>query len=250
MDIDHLLGTYPRQRSPLTTAHQQIYDKEYRLNRSGKTFFSAISQRAEGWMHRQIACSGGVGTVLEVGAGTLNHLAYEPSENITEYDIIEPFETLYVDSPHKNYIRKIHQCVTQVGNHNRYDRIISIAVLEHLTDLPFIVASSALLLRENGLFQHGIPSEGALLWGLAWRFTTALSFRLRTGLSYQTLMRHEHVNTAPEVLAIIRYFFESVQVRRFPLPAYHLSLYTYVHAKIPNEKRCRDFLERRDGAMI
>ena len=242
MQIDRLLATYPRHRVPLTKAYREIYEEEYKLNRVGGTFFSSLSKKAEGWMHRRVAWFGGPGSVLEIGAGTLNHLPYEPPQKIVGYDVVEPFESFYIDSPYLNRIRNIYNDITQIQNNHLYDRIISIAVLEHLTELPFVVAYSALLLSEKGLFQHGIPSEGGLAWGLGWRLTTGLSFRIRTGLSYKTLIRHLHVNTATEILAIVRYFFRSIRVKRFPLSAHQLSFYTYLQAENPDRRRCRQFL--------
>jgi len=244
MEIEDLLATYPRQRPPLTESHKQIYREEYKLNRTGQTFWSGMSQRAEGWLHRQVASFGRMGSVLEIGAGTLNHLPYESYEKVLAYDIVEPFEELYIGSPHLVRIRNIYQGITQIRPDEFYDRIISTAVLEHLTNLPFVVVYSALHLKENGLFQHGIPSEGGFAWGLGWRLTTGLSFRLRTGLSYKLLMRHEHVNTALEIVAIVRYFFGSVLIRQFPFAAHHLSLYSYIHASMPNRQRCDAFLAK------
>jgi hypothetical protein len=116
---------------------------------------------------------------------------------------------------------------------------------EHLIDLPNIVAQCALLLAEGGEFNAGIPTEGGMLWSLGWRLTTGLSFRLRTGLSYETIMRHEHVNNADEIIAITRYFFRHVRIRRFPLPTKHLSLYTSLRARDPYRDRCDLFMRHR-----
>jgi len=79
------------------------------------------------------------------------------------------------------------------------------------------------------------------LW-LGWRCSTGLSYYLRTGLDYGKLMRHEHINTAPEILAIVRHVFSSVVVRRFPLPHHHLSFYTYLEARSPDLARCHAIL--------
>lgn len=245
MDIQKLLNSYPRKRSPLTERHEAIYEKEYKLNRGGKTFFSSLSQKTESWMHRQIAGRRKAGSILEIGAGTLNHLGYESPEKTTAYDIVEPFENLYKNNPQLSRLRRIHKDIAEIPQGEFFDRILSVAVLEHLTDLPSIVARSALHLREGGIFQHGIPSEGGLTWGLSWRLTTGLAFRLRTGLSYQTLMRHEHVNRAPEILEVVRYFFGKVSVKRFPFKGHHFSFYTYLEAAQPNRARCEAFLERR-----
>src|SRR5579885_305437 len=124
-----------------------------------------------------------------------------------------------------------------------YDCILSIAVLEHLTDLPFILARSAMLLRHGGSFRAGFPTEGGLAWGLAWRFTTGLKYRWERGLDYGVIMRHEHINTAAEILALLAYFYTTVEIIRFPLPLAHLSFYTVAIAQGPRIDRCRTITE-------
>jgi hypothetical protein len=135
--------------------------------------------------------------------------------------------------------------ITEIGEQPAYDCILSIAVLEHLTDLPFILARSALLLAEGGSFRAGFPSEGGIAWGAAWRLTTGLKYRWDRGLDYGAIMRHEHVNTATEILTLLRYFYGAVEVRRFPIPLAHLSFYTAAIAMAPRLERCRAFCRSR-----
>ena len=123
-----------------------------------------------------------------------------------------------------------------------YARIISVAVLEHMTSLPLELARSGLLLKSEGLFQAGIPSEGGFLWWLGWRCTTGISYWVRNHLDYGVVMRHEHVNTESEILALIHHLFGYVKVTRFPLPHEHLSLFAYIEARMPNRAECERFL--------
>lgn len=242
-----LLASYPRVRPPLTSAHEKIYVEEYKANRTGQTVVQKLAQRLEAWMHKQVSSHGKDGAVLEIGAGTLNHLPYETAE---PYDVVEPFTELYANNSLKSRIRCFYGDITEVPHISHYDRVISIAVLEHLEDLPVFLALSGLMLKPNGLFQAGIPSEGGLLWSLAWNCTTGLAYRIRTGLDYGTLMRHEHVNTASEIIALVCLFFEQVEIRRFPLPLHHLSLYVYVHATEPRIEFCWDYMRRRQISSV
>jgi len=244
--VEELLQTYPRQRIPLPEAYQRIYEKEYLLNRGGGTLANRLAMRAERWMHRMIAQRAQPGAVLEIGGGTLNHLPYEPT--VTDYDVVEPFEALYAASANRVRVRRIFSDIEEVPEETRYDRIISVAALEHLEDLPTTIARSALLLSEGGVAQHSIPSEGGMLWGASWRLTTGLAYRLRNGLSYGVAMRHEHINDAPEIIAVLDWFFERMQLRRYPGPFHHASLYTYLEATHPRRDRCREYLGRRGTA--
>lgn len=194
-----------------------------------------LAQKMERWMHRQVATVKG-GAVLELGAGTLNHLKFEQPG--IEYDIVEPFEELCRGRPELARIRNKYACIADIPSKYRYRRIVSIAVLEHMHDLPREMAEAALKLDEDGVFQAGIPTEGGALWWLGWRFSTGISYYLRTGLDYGVLMRHEHVNTADEIIYLARHLFGSVAIRRFPCAGQHFSFYTYVEARRPDRDRC------------
>jgi SAM-dependent methyltransferase len=242
--VENLLQSYPRTRPPLSPEHQGIYVQHHQANRKGKDPAQAAALRLEMWMHRKIAGAGRPGneTILEIGAGTLNHVGQE--KHCRRYDAVEPFRELYAGSSSLSRIAALYGDIRDVPAENCYDRILSVAVLEHLTDLPAVVARSAMLLAPNGIFQAGIPSEGGFLWGAAWRCTTGVLFRLRTGLSYASMMRHEHVNSAREIGKVIRYFFASVKVCRFPLSFHNLSLYTYLEAEEPRKEVCATYLNR------
>jgi hypothetical protein len=237
----HLFATYPRARPPLTPAHKATYIEHYRANRSGQGL-SRLVLGLESWMHRQVASAEPVVT-LELGAGNLNHLPYCPDAH--PYDVVEPFRELWQESPYRSRVRSFYRDLEDVPPDQTYDQIVSIAVLEHLTDLPSALARSGLLLRRGGEFRAGFPSEGGLLWGLAWRCTTGIAYRLKHGLDYGALMRHEHVNSAVEILTLLGWFFARVEIRRFPLRWTHLSFYTVATAALPVEERCRAWLADR-----
>lgn len=235
-NLGDILSSYPRSRPALSEAHQQIYVSHYLENREGTGHLTRFKNNLEAWMHKQIASHQYGNEVLEIGAGTMNHVAYEPPGLL--YDAVEPFRELWQGRPGLLGIRNVYKSVAEIPEQLRYDRIFSIAVLEHLTDLPRVVAMAALRLRAGGRFQAGIPSEGGLFWGLAWRISTGVSFRLRTGLPYKDLMRHEHVNRAAEILAICSWFFEEIKIKRFPTPFHHLSFYCVVEGRRPRSARC------------
>ncbi len=237
-----LLASYPRQRPPLTARHKKVYLEEYIRNRQAAGGLSKLVAHLESWMHRSVA--GSSDEVLEIGAGTLNHLFYEQLP--LSYDVVEPVHDFYQGVQAKTLVRRFYDDISEIAADIFYDRIVSVAVLEHLTDLPRIIAQSCLLLRPGGVFAAGIPTEGGFLWGLGWRMTTGVAYRLRTGLDAGIVMRHEHVNKAKEILAIIEYFFAEVTIEYFPLPTFHLSFYTTIKASQPHIERCHSYLFSRN----
>ena len=244
--VETLLSTYPRCRPELPQAQRATYVEDYRFNRDGKRGLPRIVAKLESWMHRRLGDDLSNGRLLDLGAGNLNHVPYlQPGST---YDAVEPFRELWEDSPHRARAGRIYADLEEIPQGVRYDCIFSVAVLEHLTDLPRILARAGVLLETGGSFRAGFPSEGGLLWGLSWRMTTGIEYRLKRGLDYGAIMRHEHVNTDQEILSLLRYFFREVSVDRFPLDSRHLSLYVTAIAREPYLDRCLHFSQPKHPA--
>jgi hypothetical protein len=229
-DLEATLARFPKRRPALPAKLQRIYEKQYLQNRSGVTVAASLSQRLERWLHRQVAADAPGGATLELGAGTLNQLPFEP--RTAPYDIVEPFTALFEHSPERGRIREVFADIGDAPSARRYARITSVAALEHICDLPFVLARSARLLEDGGVMRAAIPSEGGLVWALGWMLTTGLEFRLRYGLDYGDLMRHEHVNDAWEVELLVRALFEEVEIRSLGVGR-QLSFYRFIAARRP-----------------
>lgn len=245
MPVNNLFSTFPKERPPLSPEYAAIYLKHYRNSREGNSKVLSLAKRAESWMHKKLAedvKSGLPKSTLEIGAGTLNQLPYEPQS--APYDIVEPFHQLYQPSPSLARVRNIYDDIRDIPDGSRYERITSVAVLEHICNLPEVIARSGLLLVEGGQFRAGIPSEGTILWRLGWKSTTALAFKRRYGLDYEVLMKHEHVNSAREIEDVLRYFFAEVRGSVFGL-ARSLSFYQFYACAKPRRDECRTYLEGR-----
>jgi predicted SAM-dependent methyltransferase len=209
---DHtVLSRFPKLRPPLPEAYRKIYVEHYKRNREGASAASSLSQKMESWMHRKVAedvsgMSKGPRT-LEIGAGNLNHLQYEPPSG--DYDVVEPIINLVSNSPRRSRISNAYSDGREAQG--KYDRIISIAAFEHYCDLPDVISRCRELLDPGGCLRIAVPSEGTILWTLGWKLTTGLEFRLKYGLDYGVLMRHEHVNTAAEIEGVLQAFFGTVK---------------------------------------
>ncbi|HJU70987.1 MAG TPA: methyltransferase domain-containing protein [Paucimonas sp.] len=241
-----MFDQFPKTRPPLPGPIEKIHAAHYRANRDGATAATSLAQKLEAWMHRKVAQdiadrpSTGTST-LEIGAGTLNQLQYEPV--IGPYDIVEPFSGLHDNSPLLSRVRNAYADIAEVPGHFRYDRITSVAAFEHVLDLPELVARCGLLLADGGVLRVAIPSEGTLLWTLGWKLTTGLEFRLKYGLDYGLLMRHEHVNSAREIAEVLEFFFADVKCSVFGL-ARPLSLYQFHACRNPRIEKCHDYASR------
>ncbi len=243
MGRDWVFERFPKTRPSLPPEIAEIYAAHYKANREGRTAASSLAQKMESWLHRQVAADvadhgNSTSATLELGAGTLNQLRYEPPAR--RYDIVEPFAELYANSPQLGRITAIYADIADVPVDRRYDRITSVATLEHVCNLPEVIARSGLLLAAEGVMRASVPSEGTWLWTLGWKMTTGLEFKLKYGLDYALLMRHEHVNTAEEIEQVLGYFFSIVSCRVFGLSK-ATSLYRYYECRSPRLERCREF---------
>lgn len=228
MDYYSVYKKFPKFRKPLPEAYLKIYEEHYKNNRNGKGIFNFLSSWMESWAHKIVSKNKiNNSKILEIGAGTLNHLKYE--KNFSEYDIVEPFKNLFIDSSEKQNINEIFDSICNIQN-KKYDRIISIMTFEHLENLPEVVKKCHELLKSDGILQIAIPCEGELAFKLGWKFTTGLSFRLKYGLDYSIIMSHEHLNTQKEILTILKNFFTILKFKRSPflLPLNNLSFYSYI----------------------
>ncbi len=237
-----MFENFPKTRSVLPPEFQAIYADQYKENRDGGSKASGIAQKLESWMHRNVAADVQSGTekaTLEIGAGTLNQLPYEPKSK--PYDIIEPFHSLFESSPLKDRIRNVYDDISEIPAGTKYDRIISIAAFEHICNLPEVIARSGLLLADGGNLRCGIPSEGTIMWKLGYTFSTGLEFKRKYNLDYEVLMRHEHVNTAREIEEVLRHFFADVEVKVFGV-AKAISFYQFYACKQPQFERCSSYL--------
>jgi len=226
-----VLQRFPKSRASLPLEYQEIYQRIYAYSREGKSWAAKASLWLEGWMHRKVAKPPPI-PLLEVGAGTLNHVKFEAASG--DYDVVEPQAYLYENAGlSRNRIRHFYDSVADVPAEASYARVASIAVLEHIPNLPPVLARMALLTRQDGVLVTGIPSEGAFAWQTAWQYGTGPAFKKRFGLDFGTFQRFEHVNNAAEIELLTRHLFDQVEVRRFPLPLFHLSVYTVLVARGP-----------------
>lgn len=239
-----ILDKFPKKRIELPEAFKKIYHQHYLSNREGKYKTTSLSQKLESWMHKKVAEDVAVGnkkvSTLEIGAGTLNQLKYEPVQQ--DYDIVEPFKELFENSLFLKNIRKVYNDINDINN-IKYDRIISIATFEHIMNLPFVVAKSATLLNEKtGHLRVGIPNEGTIMWKLGTK-VTGFEFKKKYGLDYQILMQYEHVNTANDIEQVLDYFFENITCSVFGISK-ELAFYRFYDCSNPRMESVNDFFAK------
>lgn len=233
--IKEILEQFPKTRPLLPEDYQQIYEKHFYENRNGLTNASKMSLMLEGWLHKQVARTSCKGATLEIGAGSLNQFEYETKMGL--YDVVEPYHKIYADSKYLKYVDHFYDDISEVPRMGGYDRIISVATFEHILHLPDVIQTAADLLKDDGVLAVSIPNEGRFLWKLAYKNITGREFNKKYGLYYDVIMRYEHVNTADEIEALLRFYFTDVEEKLFGITK-DLSFYRFYlcrGSKVKNE---------------
>ena len=236
MKIENILNKFPKKRPPLPIKIKKIFNNFLLNNR--KNFFSEFSER---WLHYSMKDRNSSKSVLEVGAGTLNHFKYE---NLNKtYDIIEPLKFLFKNSFFKKNINKIYKNIKDCKN-LYYSRIISCAVLQYHTDIPEFLYHSSLKLKKNGYHQHSVPCEGFPIWDFTRFLTTGLIFKIKYRYSFKHMAKYEHVNNLNEIIFLIKFFYKDFKIKySYPFFCKFLAFYANVEFSRPNKKNIKKYLK-------
>ena len=216
----------------LPPKYQQIYEEFYLDYSNANNFFRKLSLLVERWYHIQAYKEmPTANSILEIGAGNLNHIKFE--KNFKSYDVVEPKEFLLnsAEDKYKLLIRNRYKDISEIPNNISYDKVIAIAVIEHIEELGYLLNEISKRLKEDGSFLVEIPAEGEFLWWLGWRLTTGIGFWLKYKLDYGIIMRYEHVNNVQKIFVEIKKYFLIEKVKSFPFNFKNGRLYIHIKCR-------------------
>lgn len=187
------------------------------------------------------------GRVLEIGAGTGEHIPFV-RHDFDEY-VLTDHDPKTLDIARTKlsglYDGKL-SFDTQSGAtlsypDNYFDRVVATHVLEHISPPHLAIKEWARVLKNQGTLSILIPTDP----GLAWRLGRNLGPRKRAlaqGLAYDYIMAREHVNACNNLIAILRHYFPA-RVEAWwplPLPSIDLNLFFAFHVKVskPEGNQC------------
>jgi ubiquinone/menaquinone biosynthesis C-methylase UbiE len=181
--------------------------------------------------------------VLEIGAGTGEHLAFV-CHSFEEYILtdLDP-RTLEVA---KNKLAGIHhgkvRFEAQTANSLDYpdgtfDRLVAAHLLEHIYQPHLALKEWYRVLKHGGVLSILIPTDP----GLAWRLGRHLGPRknaIAQGIAYDYVMALEHVNSCNNLIAILRHHFPEAKEAWWPLliPSIDLNLFFVFNATVSKQE--------------
>jgi SAM-dependent methyltransferase len=158
------------------------------------------------------------GRTLEIGGGLGEHLRYEDLRR-QDYYAVELREEL-VEAIRERYpeVTAIAaDCQERLPFEDQYfDRVVAVHVLEHLPDLPRALDEIRRVLASSGRFFAVIPCEGGVAYSIARRISAQRVFEREFGMSYEWLIRSEHVNVPWEIMMELRKRFRLLSSKYFP----------------------------------
>jgi len=161
--------------------------------------------------------------VLEVGAGTCEHLQFV-KHTFDQYIMTDlDQKTLDVakkklgdQSPNSIKFEKQNAAKLDYPD-DSFDRVIGVHILEHIFQPHLAIKEWYRVLRDGGVMTILIPTDP----GLAWRLSRHFGPRRRAtkaGIPYDYIMAREHVNPCNNLIAFLNYYFPEGKALWWPFP--------------------------------
>lgn len=166
------------------------------------------------------------GRTLEIGPGVGAHLSYENLDS-QDYFAVELREELISElkSRYPQVSVVAGDCQERLPFDDAFfDRVLAIHVLEHLPNLPAALNEISRVLKQQGRFVVVIPCEGGFAYSLGRRVSAQRLFECEFGMSYEWLIRSEHLSVPWEIIKELKTGFRIVNSRYFPLRLHAVAL--------------------------
>lgn len=212
----------------LPTKYQKIYKENY-IEYAGKnSIFRKIVSIFESWYHNQASSIyPSADKILDVGSGSLFHLKFESNYKI--YDIVEPKKYLLDNCPKELLkIQNYYENLKDIPIESKYDKILSIMVLEHVEDLDLHLKLISQKINNSGKFIVEISAQNDFLYWLSWRCSTGFIFWLKYRLDYGVLMNFERLNSYEKILKTIKKYFLIIEKKAFPFNIRNFRIYEHL----------------------
>ena len=113
------------------------------------------------------------------------------------------------------------------------DRLIATHVLEHLPQPHRVIKEWRRVIKNGGMLSILIPTDPGLMWRLG-RCLGPRRRALAQGIAYDYIMAREHINSANNLIALLRHYFPGADEHWWPLrvPTIDLNLFVAFNARI------------------
>lgn len=183
------------------------------------------------------------GRVLEVGAGTGEHLPFV-RHRFDEYTLtdLDP-KTLEVARrklgtiPHGRVTFEVQTGSELAYPDNTFDRLVATHVLEHIYQPHLALKEWRRVLKHDGILSILIPTDPGIAWRLGRHFGPRKN-AIAHGFAYDYVMAREHVNSCNNLVAILRHYFPESKQAWWPflISSIDLNLFFAFHATLDKQE--------------
>jgi SAM-dependent methyltransferase len=167
-------------------------------------------------------------TVLEIGCGHGHHLYYSGADYHRYIGL--DLNIGFLKTIQKRYpgTRVIHADAYILPLKTAsVDCVVSVYNFEHLRQLANSLKEIRRVLKPGAELLFGIPTEGSLLYEVGRQLTSKRYMERKYGIDYDAIVHWSHWNNYPEVIAMVKDYFNIEERRFIPfgfLPTYHLNI--------------------------
>ena len=172
---------------------------------------SYINRHGHRWCEKQFGKNIYFNRVLEVGGGTgehLHHIKHSYSTyHLTDLNskLLDKARSIW-DSNSKIIFEEADTLKLKYPD-NYFDRLISMANLEHIPNPHIALKEWKRVVKPGGTISIMIPTEGGIAWNLG-RYLTTRRYFQKKGLSLDYIIAREHINACYRLHALIMFYFE------------------------------------------
>lgn len=177
--------------------------------------------------------------VLEIGAGTGEHLGYV-RHTFDQYVLTDLDGKMLEVAKRKLNDKHDNKLLfeTQSGENlsyadNSFDRLIATHVLEHIYQPHLALKEWRRVVNNGGILTVLIPTDPGVAWRLG-RHWGPRKNAIAHSIAYDYVMAREHVNSCNNLIALLRHYFpERTEAWwPFPFPSIDLNLFFVCHAVV------------------
>lgn len=209
-----------------------VYDE----SNYSSTLQSAVMRSSHRLTEKSFKKNNHFSKVLEIGAGTGEHLGFV-KHGFDQY-ILSDLDARTLDIAKQKLNGKFDNKLVfdvQIGADltyadNSFDRLIATHVLEHIYQPHLALKEWVRVVKKGGILSILIPTDP----GVAWRLGRRLGPRknaIKQGIAYDYVMAREHVNSCNNLIALLRHYFPNRTEVWWPLkfPSIDLNLFFVCH---------------------